>query len=195
MFLLDILGRLQRDAPGISFEFRQSSGRVKEELESGEVDFVIGPEIDLMSEHPHELLFEDTYTVVAWTANTLVGDTLTFDEYLGLGHVVFRSEHHGNPWLERWFTSRYGEVRRVELAAPSFSLLPHLVIGTNRIVTMQMRLARLYMQTLPIKMVPPPLEIPKLVEILQWNVHRDMDPASRWLRGILKAHAALLEPV
>jgi len=194
VFLLDVLGRLQREAPGISFEFRQSSGRVKEELEAGEVDFVIGPEIDLLSEHPHELLFEDTYAVVAWTGNSLVGDSLTLDEYLGLGHVVFRSEHHGNPWLERWFTSRYGEVRRVELAAPSFSLLPHLVVGTNRIATMQMRLARLYMLTLPIKMVPAPLEVPKLVEILQWNVHRDMDPASRWLRATLKAHAALLDP-
>jgi DNA-binding transcriptional LysR family regulator len=193
VFLLDVMQKLTTEAPGISFEFRQSTGRVQEELESGEVDFVIGPEIDVMSEHPQEVLFEDTYAVVAWTGNTAVGDTLTFDDYLGLGHVVFRTEHRGNPWLERWFAGRYGDVRRVEVAAPSFSLLPHLVVGTNRIATMQMRLARQYESVLPLKLVAAPLEVPRLTEILQWNVHRDMDPASRWFRARLKEHAEHLD--
>jgi len=194
VFLLEVLERLHSEAPGITFEFRQSTGRVQDELESGEVDFVIGPEIDVMAEHPQEALFEDTYGVVAWTGNTAVGDTLTFDDYLGLGHVVFRTEHRGSPWLERWFAGRYGEVRRVEVAAPSFSLLPHLVVGTNRIATMQMRLARQYLSALPLKLIAAPLEVPKLIEILQWNVHRDMDPAGRWLRARLKEHAEKMDP-
>ena len=194
VFLLEVLERLHSEAPGLSFEFRQSTGRVQEELESGEVDFVIGPEIDVLSEHPQEALFEDTYCVVAWTGNSAVGDTLTFDDYLGLGHVVFRTEHRGNPWLERWFAGRYGEVRRVEVAAPSFCLLPHLVVGTNRIATMQMRLARQYVSVLPLKLIAAPLEVPKLTEVLQWNVHRDMDPASRWLRARLKENAQRMDP-
>ena len=194
VLLLDVMKELQTVAPGISFEFRQSSGRVQAELESGEVDFVIGPEIDVMAEHPQEVLFEDTYTVVAWTGNTAVGDSLTFDDYLGLGHVVFRTAHRGSPWLERWFAGRFGDVRRIEVAAQSFSLLPHLVVGTNRIATMQMRLARQYVSVLPLKLIAAPLEVPRLTEILQWNVHRDMDPASRWFRARLKEHAERLDP-
>jgi LysR family transcriptional regulator, nod-box dependent transcriptional activator len=194
VFMLSVLSRVQREAPGITFEFRQSSGRVQDELESGEVDFVIGPEIDVLTEHPHEALFEDTYSIIAWAQSTTVGETLSLDEYMGLGHVVFRTEHKGNPWLERWFTKRYGDARRIEVTAQSFSLLPHLVIGTDRIATIQTRLARQYLKALPLKLITPPLELPKLSEVLQWNVHRDPDPASRWLRGILKEQASALPP-
>jgi LysR family transcriptional regulator, nod-box dependent transcriptional activator len=189
VFLLEVLKRVQWEAPGITFEFHQSTSRVQEELEAGEVDFVIGPEIDVLPEHPHEVLFEDTYTVVAWAGSSVVGDTLSFDEYTALGHVVFGSQQRGTPWLERWFTRRYGDVRRIEVMAHNFALLPDLVVGTNRIATIQTRLARQYEQSLPLKLIQPPVELPKLTEILQWNIHRDLDPASRWLRGILKEHA------
>jgi DNA-binding transcriptional LysR family regulator len=87
---------------------------------------------------------------------------------------------------------RYGNARRIELSAPSFSLLPRMVVGTDRIATIQMRLAKQYIQSLPLKLIPAPVELPKLTEILQWNVHRDPDPASRWLRGKLRAAAVAM---
>ncbi|MBL8265098.1 LysR family transcriptional regulator [Steroidobacter sp.] len=195
VLLHDVLAQMQRDAPGVTFEFRQSSGRVQEELESGEVDFVIGPEIDVMPEHPKELLFEDGYSVLAWTGNTSVGEQLSFEEYMTQKHVVFRSEHRGTAWLERWFASRYGDARQVDVAAPSFVLLPHLVVGTDRITTIQTRLAQTFLDTMPVRLIKPSFELPKLVEILQWNVHRDPDPAIRWLRTALKERAATLPPV
>jgi DNA-binding transcriptional LysR family regulator len=195
VFLMNVMQRVAREAPGISFEFRQSSARVQEELESGEVDFVIGPEIDVLAEHPQEVLFEDTYTVIAWANSTSVGDSLSLDEYMALGHVVLRNGPLGNPWLERWFTRRYGDVRRIEVSAHSFSLLAHLVIGTERISTIQTRLARQYVEILPLKLIAPPIDFPKLTEVLQWNVHRDPDPASRWIRKILKEHATAAFPV
>ena len=88
--------------------------------------------------------------------------------------------------MDRWFTRRYGDVRRIELTGHSFCLLPYLVVGTDRIATMPTRLARQFEQSLPLKLIPAPVEVPKLVEVLQWNIHRDLDPASRWLRGKLK---------
>lgn len=195
VFLQDVLIDVHREAPGITFEFRQSSSRVQEELESGEVDFVIGPTIDVLPEHPNEVLFEDDYTVIAWKDSTAVGDTLSFDEYLALRHVVFRPSNRGSPWLERWFAQRYGDVRQVDIAAQSFELLPHLVVGTDRIATIQSRLARLVLPTLPLKAIAPPIDLPVLTEVLQWNVHRDPDPASQWLRTKMKERAALLPPL
>lgn len=193
--LQGVLAEVHREAPGITFEFRQSSSRVQTELESGEVDFVIGPEIDLLAGHPHEVLFEDTYTVIAWADSTAVGDTLTFDEYLALRHIVFRNPDRGAPWLERWFTQRYGDARQIDVFAQSFDLLPYLVVGTDRIATIQTRLAQLFVGILPLKTITPPLELPGLTEILQWNVHRDPDPASRWLRKKIKEHAARMPAV
>jgi DNA-binding transcriptional LysR family regulator len=195
VFLQDVLIDVHREAPGITFEFRQSSERVQGELESGEVDFVIGPEIDVLPDHPHEVLFEDTYTVIAWADSTAVGDTLTFDEYLALRHVVFRNANRGSPWLERWFAQHYGDARQIDVVAQNFTLLPYLVVGTDRIATIQSRLAQLFVKTLPLKTIAPPIELPVLTEVLQWNVHRDPDPASRWLRTKIKEHAARLQGI
>ena len=96
------------------------------------------------------------------------------------------------PWLERWIEKRYGDIRRIDVAVHNFTLLPHLVIGTDRVATVQTRLAHQYARVLPIKLIPPPLELPKLVEVMQWHIHRDQDPANQWLRNVLVEHAATL---
>jgi len=193
VFLRELLARLHYTAPGITFEFHQSSSRVQDELDSGEVDFVIGPTIDVLPNHPQQMVFEDTYTVIAWAGSTIVGNSLTFDEYTALKHVVFGARR-SRPWFERWFEQTYGDARHIDIAAPSFDLVPILVVDTDRIATIQTRLAKRYLSTLPLKMIPPPVEFPKLVEVLQWNVHRDADPANCWFRAQLREHSAKLPP-
>jgi hypothetical protein len=62
--------------------------RAGEDLESGELDFLIAPEGYVSSTQPTEVLFEDTYTCVVWAGNETVGKTMTLEQYLELGHVV-----------------------------------------------------------------------------------------------------------
>ncbi len=194
VLLLGLLRDLSRSAPGLTFEFRQFSAQSAQELQAGEVDLVIGPEIDVRSEHPHVPVFEDTYVVVACRDNPIVSSGMTFDEYMGLGHVVFRGERQGQPWLERWFVKQYGDSRRIEVSVPSFLLLPSFLTGTNRIATLQARLAHKLAGSAPLKVVEAPLQLPRLVEVLQWNAQRDVDPALSWLREQVIAAAAELPP-
>jgi len=44
-------------------------------------------------------------------------------------------------------------------------------------------------RTLPLRLLPPPLEIPKLKLVMQWNRHNDQDAAHAWLRQRLLAVA------
>jgi LysR family transcriptional regulator, nod-box dependent transcriptional activator len=195
VLLLDMLRSLSRSSPGVTFEFRQFSPQSALDMQAGEVDLVIGPEIDVRSEHPQVPVFEDTYVVVACRDNPLVKASMTFDEYMGLGHVVFRGERQGLPWLERWFIKNYGDARRIEISVPSFSLLPSLLVGTNRIATLQARLAHDLADRMPLKVLDAPLELPRLIEVLQWNSQREFDPALRWLREQVVAAAATLPAV
>jgi DNA-binding transcriptional LysR family regulator len=73
--------------------------------------------------------------------------------------------------------------------ASTFNALPPLVVGTQRIATMHTRLARMYARMLPLRLLPPPFEIPPLHLVMQWNHHNDRDPAHTWLRGLLKGVA------
>lgn len=51
-----------------------------------------------------------------------------------------------------------------------------------------MLLLRVTLSVMGIVILIPVLpQMPKLVETLQWNIHRDPDPAGRWLRDKLEA--------
>jgi LysR family transcriptional regulator, nod-box dependent transcriptional activator len=195
VFLLDVLRRVHRDAPGMSLEFRNPSESAAAELEAGEVDFIINPESQHSPVQSGAILFEDSYVIVVDADNTEVGDTIAMEQYLALRHVAFKSGKYGLPQFETWMANRHGDERHVEVVAHSFYLLPHLVIGTARVATMHTRLAKQLALNLPIRLVKPEFEIPRLIEVLQWHKYRDLDPGSMWLRDAILDGARTLLPL
>ena len=195
VLLLDVLRRVHHDAPGMSLEFRNPSESAAAELEAGEVDFIVNPESQNSQAQSGTVIFEDSYVIVVDAGNKEVGDSIAIDQYLALRHVAFKSGKHGLPQFETWMANRYGEERRVEVVAHSFYLLPRLVIGTSRIATMHTRLAKQLAGDLPIRLVKPEFEIPRLIEVLQWHKYRDLDPGSMWLRDVILEGARSLPPL
>ena len=192
VFVPGLVQRLQRAAPGITIDLLSLSDNVIERLGRGEVDFAIFPDRYASAEHPSTKLFDESYSCVVWVDNPLVGETLSFDEYMRLGHVA---AHFGDTRVvsfEGWFLSNYGAKRRVEVTASSFNALPQLVVGTTRIATMHTRLAALYARHLPLRLLPPPIDIPPLHMVVQWHRYRDEDPGHVWMRGQLAAAASRL---
>jgi LysR family transcriptional regulator, nod-box dependent transcriptional activator len=187
ILMADVLRRARHEAPQMTFELRGVGRRATEDLESGELDFLISPEGYVSPNHPTDVLFEDTYTCVAWADNESIGRSLTLDEYLDLGHVVVSVagvEAPGN--YDEQFLRRSNFRRRVEITVPTFSLAPSLVVGTGRVATITTRLAVKCAKSLPLKLIPLPIAIPPMVEMLQWHKVHDYDPASQWFRRLLK---------
>jgi LysR family transcriptional regulator, nod-box dependent transcriptional activator len=195
VLLLDVLRRVHHDAPGMSLEFRNPSESAAAELEAGEVDFIVNPESQNSPVQSGTVIFEDSYVIVVDAGNTEVGESIGMDQFLALRHVAFKSGKHGLPQFETWIANRYGDERRVEVVAHSFYLLPRLVIGTSRIATMHTRLAKQLADDLPIRLVKPDFEIPRLIEVLQWHKYRDLDPGSMWLRDVILEGARALPPL
>jgi LysR family nod box-dependent transcriptional activator len=185
VLLLEVLRRVHQEAPGLSVEFRTPSESAPTELEEGEVDFIINPESQNSPMQSGVVLFEDSYMIVVDADNHEVGDSIGIEQYLALRHVAFKSGKFGLPHLETWVANRYRDERRVEVITHSFSLLPRLVVGTARIATMHTRLAQQCAGTLPVRLVKPAFEIPRLVEVLQWHKYRDLDPGSMWFRDMI----------
>ncbi|WP_028311712.1 LysR family transcriptional regulator [Derxia gummosa] len=178
-----------RIAPGIAFDFQTVDAGVSEALTRGEVDMVVMPAHYLPPEHPSETLFVDHYSCVFWMGNTRIGDRLDLDEYLALGHVITRIRNTPVSMFDQQLMERGGHVRRIELAVESFALLPQLVVGTDRVATVQDRLARHYARMLPLRVLPAPFDGPQLEEAMQWHRYQDGDPGMQWLRGLLREAA------
>ncbi|HSW04376.1 LysR family transcriptional regulator [Aquabacterium sp.] len=180
VLLLDVLRAVHHEVPGLTIEFRQPSTLAYQELEAGEVDFVINPESYSVPTQSSCVLFEDSYHAVVDRDNTAIGDSISLAQYLQQRHVIFQA--NGRPFYDAWFERTHGDGRRIEVLANSFMLLPRLVVRTQRVATLHTRLAMQACETLPVRLVRLDFETPKFVETLQWHRYRDHDPASQWLR-------------
>jgi LysR family transcriptional regulator, nod-box dependent transcriptional activator len=181
------LQRLQREAPAITIELIANDNEPWEALSRGNIDFLVLPKHFIREGHPAELLFDDVYVCVCWKDNPLIGDSISSEQCLKLGHVVARIGTLRPPTIDAWFFERFGHARRVEVIATNFNSVPHLLVGTNRISFMHRRLAVAYCGALPLKMLPSPMDMPRLVEMIQWHKYRDRDPGRIWLFNLLKS--------
>lgn len=190
VLLTEVTRQLSLLAPKITVEILMPSDGPAELLERGEVDLLIMPEKYILDEHPCEVLFEDTYSCVVWASNSLVKDRLSIEQYMSLGHVATMWGNRQQPSFEEWFLKSTGLSRRIEVTVGNFNTLPQLVIGTNRIATMHTRLARMFANYYPLRLLSPPMDIPRIVLKMQWHKFLDKDPAHIWFRELVARVAA-----
>jgi DNA-binding transcriptional LysR family regulator len=181
------LPQIQRSAPGVTLQIMPLR---TDALEQGDADLAIVPVQILAKDHPFEVLFQDEFVCIACATNKRIGKSLSLRDYLSLGHVAVRfGEQQEVPSLEEEFLGSLGQKRRIEVVTTGFTLLPHLILGTTRIATIQRRLAEFYARQMPLKIVQLPKPLPRLEEVMQWHAFRNADPGLLWLRRKLKEFA------
>lgn len=191
VLMVDFVRHLARVAPAVQIEMVsndiESPG---EALERGDVELMIMPSQYLAAGHPSQPLFDDDYVCVVSTDHPEVGDSLSIEQYLALGHVMVHFNRGRNPSMDEWVVGRLGLARRFEVVAINFSSVAAFVVGTHRVATLQGRLARRFAKLLPLKVLPCPVDIPPLREAMQWHQQFERDPGLAWLRDELQAVAA-----
>ncbi|WP_294253805.1 LysR family transcriptional regulator [uncultured Sphingomonas sp.] len=178
-------------APGIRLEITLPSPEASTELREGRADLFVAPEQFVFSDHPSELLCEERYVVVGWADNPLFDDVLTLEDFSAAGHVAVRL---GGP-RDYSFADRQirqlGIERRIEVEAPSFTVVPWLLVGSQRLTLMQERLARRVVTTFPLRMAPIPFPFQPMREMIQYHSSRTNDEGLRWMIERLREPAAL----
>lgn len=185
VLISEALRRFEKTAPHITVEIRPFSDAPLQALEHGDIDLLVMARDFMSEEHPVAPLFTDRFVCVAWSGNSRIGDTISVEQFVSLGHVVVKYGRKGIAHFQEKFFESRGYARRVEVVATSFSAVPHFLLGTDRIAVMHERLAKVYAGVMPLKLLSPPIDMPVLRQAMQWHTYRDKDPASIWLRGQL----------
>ena len=186
VLLAKAVRRVAAQAPKVVLDIRSPMQNALEVFERGDIDLLVMPEPYMAPfPEPKTSLFEDTHVCMVWSENALVGETFTFEQYMALGHVAvhFGDEHSLS--FEEWFLPRSGQQRRIELVVDNFSILPQVLIGTNRVATLHRRQAEHFTRHLPVRLVDTPFDMPPLIEVVAWPSHLEHDPAHVWLRDIV----------
>lgn len=195
VLLPQVSRRLNELAPMASLEMIPPNDTPRETLERGNVDLLVLPATHLGDDHPSLAIFEDRFVCMTCQDNPLVGESLSFEQYKQMGHVLVRWGMQRVPSMDEWFLNRYNFERRVEVITNAFSNVPTFLPGTLRIATMHLRLAQHCARELPLKILPVPWDAPRLVMAIQWNRHQQHDPGLSWLRSLIVDSAAAMPDV
>jgi LysR family nod box-dependent transcriptional activator len=190
VMLAGALQRVSRMAPGISIEIAPLDDRLTERVERREIDLLITLRHAISPTHPSAPFFKDDYVVVAWNENARLKTEGPHDFYADFGHVTVNFGKARLPAFEEFLLRERHVRRRIEVVAPSFTAVPAMVVGTDRIAIVQSRLAHQAAATQPITIYPAPGGLPPIEQMIQWHRASEHDASTVWLVDQLRAHAA-----
>jgi DNA-binding transcriptional LysR family regulator len=187
-----LLGRLAREAPGVRLQLTPwSLHEAPQGLSRGELDLMIGFYDKLPPHHRQQPLFSDEYVCVVRRGHPRVKGKLSLARYLELSHVLVSSRLEGTGSVDRALAA-LGKKRTIGARVSHFMTVPVLVAQTDYVAALDRRVAELLGAPLGLRLLEPPLELPRGTIGQVWHEQRESDPAQRWLRGVIAEVAAEL---
>lgn len=187
-FLTTIIGtrltkQLSSIAPNIGVELIPPYDAIVEALDQGDIDILITPTEHISPDHPAEALFEERFVVVGWKENPVLARRITREEFCSVGHIAVEIGRLRRASFAESHLRRLGIERRIEVLVAGFSVVPELLVGTNRLAIMHERLAASAATHLPVAYCDLPFAFPVMNEMMQYHRTRASDPGLLWLRG------------
>ena len=194
MLIGPLVRRLAAPAPGVTIRvlprFSDPIGLLRE----GAADLVIEPE-EIMpdAQLDSQRLFADRWLCCVWAGNSAVGDRMTMDDYLRLGHLVYSVGRVQPASIVDQHFERSRVPRRIEFTVESFLLAPFLLEGTDLVTVVPERAVPHLRRTAAIRVLDPPVALPGITERLWWHPRHSADPAHAWIRAHIAEIAAELD--
>lgn len=187
VFLPKILQSLQRQAPSASIRSVSLPPlQIGQGLESGEIDLAIGYFPDLKSTvYFQQRLLTHHFICLLRADHPMRGHKLSLEQFLGLGHAVVRAEGRSQEIFEKYL-ERKKIQRRIVLRTPHFMSIPSIIGKSDLVVTLPHAIGQFYSRLgANIKIVQPPLAIPKIDLRQHWHRNYHHDPRHKWLRRLV----------
>jgi DNA-binding transcriptional LysR family regulator len=194
-----VLGKLRRDAPGITLDIMTPSDVSFLDVERGKVDMVIN-RFDAMPQSFHQVhLWDDSFSCLLSPSHPVLAD-FTLENYLKADHVWVSKTGMGvgvgvNPddvqrlgWVDVAL-NRLGRKRQIRVFTRHYQAAMTLAEHNDLIVTLPTRAALLKRDNPRVVRRDPPLEIPPLELKMAWSPLLQHNPGNRWLRQLITGTA------
>ena len=180
-----LLARLTREAPRVQLQIRSwPYHRVPPWLETGEADLSIGFYGDLPTNHREQKLFHDEFVCIVRRHHPEVGKRLTLKTYVRLHHVLVTAEPGSSGVADAALAAR-GLHRHVALRLSHFLMVPAIVAATDYVAAISERVAGTFSRLYPLRVLPPPLPLPRGTVGQAWHERTHASPAHAWLRQVI----------
>lgn len=191
LLLPHLLQATAREAPGISLEIVPSVRRGNAWLlETGEIDLAMGAIVEDAPGIRRTDLCTEGFACAVRRGHPTIDGALTLRSYVETPHLLITlGDDRGPTWIDQAL-ARQGKKRRVAARVRYFMSAPLVVARTDLIMTGPSMLIRYFAELVPLRVLPPPIELPTYPEEAYWHERFDEDPAHVWLRGLVKKTAS-----
>jgi len=179
-----------RAAPGVAVRFLPILPDDAAALRDG-VDIALGVFPSLPGDFHTQLLFEDRFACVVRAGHPKVGRRLTLGQYLACKHVLIAPRGRPGGVVDQVLAER-GLTRHVTRYLPYYLAALELIAQADCVLTMSERLARRHARRFGLRILRPPLPLPRYKITQVWHPRLDGDPAHAWFRRQVAAAAGAI---
>lgn len=183
LLLPRVMERMRGEAPHARVLLRNvARERIKDGLARGSIDLAVSfvPEV---ATHAAEL-FSETYSCVMRAKGRRQSKSITLDQYLQAHHILISPSGAFTGLVDDTLASLQ-LTRNVVMSTPRYLSAAEIVARSDLLLTVQTRLARKFVEYLPVHMVALPLPVPAQPLVMQWSARTHGNPANAWLRKII----------
>lgn len=184
LYLPGFRGKLCTEAPGVTLQVEPAPLKAPHSLlESGEIDLAVGTYTRVVSGCKQRLLYREHYSCVVRQDHPLFRNGMTVEAFQNVGHIVVDPRGYVHEKLDRLLAER-NIVRKVELTVPYLVSLPLVIATSDLLATMSSEVADAFCSYMPLKTMPPPVDLPAYSIRVFWHERFHNDPANVWLRNL-----------
>ncbi|MES2414764.1 MAG: LysR family transcriptional regulator [Pseudomonadota bacterium] len=191
LFLPQLVAKIKVKAPRCHIEILPLSAEsdYRNHLAKGEVDIVIGnwssPPDDL---HMGRLFADEVVCLVAKTHPAVRRKWSAADPsaWLESEHIAPTATHPGAKGIIDEHLAALGLARNITVRCPHFGLMPAMVASSLLVMTTGRQYCERFTELLPVKILPCPIEFPRMMYYQLWHERTHASASAKWLRERVK---------
>jgi DNA-binding transcriptional LysR family regulator len=186
LLLPPLLLRLRREAPGVNLRTLFLGADLDRAIQTREIDLAIGTLFRDVTGLIEQTLYEDRLVCIVRRDHPRVRSRrpLDLDGYLALDHALVAPRGLPGSTVDAALAP-LGRRRRVVLTLPHFAAAALIVAESDLILTIPERFARAMVARAPLKILEPPLELPRFRFSILFSATMRDDPTHAWLRRVI----------
>ncbi len=194
LFLPQFVALAKRRAPNCRLEIHPLSVAFdyRAQLAHGVIDVVLGN----WTKPPEDLhlgrLFEDEVVCLVSNKHPAIKRGWDSSSWLQADHVAPSATYLGAKGVIDDHLASLALTRNITTRCPYFGLIPEMVASTLLILTTGRQYCERFVNTLPVEILPCPIEFPSMHYYQLWHERSHTAKSSMWLREIIKEVAANL---
>jgi DNA-binding transcriptional LysR family regulator len=181
-----LVNRIAEEAPNVRLRVMHlEADHLESWLVSGKVDFAMGSFPGLTKAIRRQPLWIEKYVSVVRNGHPRIGAEPTLAAFTREKHVVVSTigTGHAHQLAERAVEAEVPE-ENIICRVPMFISAALLAKNTDVIATLPLSIATALAPDLKLKIITPPIKLPKIEIFQYWHDRLHREPGTKWIRGV-----------